>query len=244
MASPVAAAGRRITPAGRTSVRSLLPDRGWRKRPLPLHGAGRKKDAACIRLGIKISDVCPGPGLIFLEIFFIQANGDGAGLRVSDTPIGKIGMLICGENTNPLARYSLIAYLADRFERAAIFLIRGDTAIGWKGVLHREPLPEIADTRIPLGEPSVLKAVVDGSGLYLGPLADTPMNMKILEGMGGGRPKTVLLAPLMISGRIVTILYADGEIILDKSVPELQKLLTKTALAFEALICREKILMI
>ncbi|HEY6023441.1 MAG TPA: carbon-nitrogen hydrolase family protein, partial [Pseudolabrys sp.] len=39
----------------------------------------------------------------------IWANGDGAGLRVSDTPTGKIGMLICGENTNPLARYSLIA---------------------------------------------------------------------------------------------------------------------------------------
>ena len=39
----------------------------------------------------------------------IWANGDGAGLRVSDTAIGRIGMLICGENTNPLARYSLIA---------------------------------------------------------------------------------------------------------------------------------------
>src|SRR5690349_24070468 len=39
----------------------------------------------------------------------VWANGDGAGLRVTDTPIGKIGMLICGENTNPLARYTLIA---------------------------------------------------------------------------------------------------------------------------------------
>jgi aliphatic nitrilase len=39
----------------------------------------------------------------------VWANGDGAGLRVNDTAIGKIGMLICGENTNPLARYSLIA---------------------------------------------------------------------------------------------------------------------------------------
>jgi aliphatic nitrilase len=39
----------------------------------------------------------------------IWAPGDGAGLRVSETPVGKIGMLICGENTNPLARYSLIA---------------------------------------------------------------------------------------------------------------------------------------
>lgn len=39
----------------------------------------------------------------------IWASGDGAGLKVCDTPIGKLGMLICGENTNPLARYSLIA---------------------------------------------------------------------------------------------------------------------------------------
>lgn len=35
--------------------------------------------------------------------------GDGYGLRVADTKFGKIGALICGENTNPLARYALIA---------------------------------------------------------------------------------------------------------------------------------------
>lgn len=37
------------------------------------------------------------------------AAGDGAGLRVCDTPCGRVGMLICGENTNPLARYTMIA---------------------------------------------------------------------------------------------------------------------------------------
>ena len=35
--------------------------------------------------------------------------GDGHGLRVANTRWGKVGNLICGENTNPLARYSLIA---------------------------------------------------------------------------------------------------------------------------------------
>ncbi|KAI1485885.1 carbon-nitrogen hydrolase [Biscogniauxia mediterranea] len=35
--------------------------------------------------------------------------GDGYGLRVADTEFGKIGNLICGENTNPLARYALMA---------------------------------------------------------------------------------------------------------------------------------------
>ncbi|KAG8671033.1 hypothetical protein FPOAC1_004270 [Fusarium poae] len=39
----------------------------------------------------------------------IWAPGDGHGLRVADTPYGKIGNLICGENTNPLARYTLMA---------------------------------------------------------------------------------------------------------------------------------------
>lgn len=39
----------------------------------------------------------------------IWANGDGRGLRVAATEIGRLGMLICGENTNPLARYSLMA---------------------------------------------------------------------------------------------------------------------------------------
>jgi nitrilase len=39
----------------------------------------------------------------------IWANGDGRGLRVTPTAIGRVGMLICGENTNPLARYALMA---------------------------------------------------------------------------------------------------------------------------------------
>jgi aliphatic nitrilase len=39
----------------------------------------------------------------------VWAPGDGHGLRVANTRIGKIGALICGENTNPLARYSLAA---------------------------------------------------------------------------------------------------------------------------------------
>ncbi|KAI1104256.1 nitrilase [Jackrogersella minutella] len=37
------------------------------------------------------------------------APGDGHGLQVADTAFGKIGILICGENTNPLARYALTA---------------------------------------------------------------------------------------------------------------------------------------
>jgi aliphatic nitrilase len=37
------------------------------------------------------------------------AAGDGAGLQVCATRCGRVGMLICGENTNPLARFTMIA---------------------------------------------------------------------------------------------------------------------------------------
>jgi nitrilase len=36
-------------------------------------------------------------------------GGDGAGLKVVPTSLGRIGSLICGENNNPLSRYTLMA---------------------------------------------------------------------------------------------------------------------------------------
>ena len=39
----------------------------------------------------------------------VWASGDGAGLQVVETRLGRIGGLICGENTNPLARFALMA---------------------------------------------------------------------------------------------------------------------------------------
>jgi nitrilase len=39
----------------------------------------------------------------------VWAPGDARGLKVTDTAVGRVGMLICGENTNPLARFALIA---------------------------------------------------------------------------------------------------------------------------------------
>lgn len=37
------------------------------------------------------------------------APGDASALRPVDTDVGRVGMLICGENTNTLARYALLA---------------------------------------------------------------------------------------------------------------------------------------
>ncbi|MEM7760356.1 MAG: nitrilase-related carbon-nitrogen hydrolase, partial [Cyanobacteria bacterium P01_A01_bin.40] len=39
----------------------------------------------------------------------VWGQGDGSGLQVLDTAVGKVGALACWEHYNPLARYSLMA---------------------------------------------------------------------------------------------------------------------------------------
>lgn len=57
--------------------------------------------------------------------------GDGSGLKVVDTPVGKVGTLLCWENYMPLARYALYAqgievYVAPTY----------DSGDGWIGTLQ------------------------------------------------------------------------------------------------------------
>ncbi|KAI8960569.1 nitrilase [Daldinia sp. FL1419] len=60
------------------------------------------------------------------------APGDGHGLQVAETQYGKIGVLICGENTNPLALYTMTA--------------QGEQ-------IHISTWPAVWPTRLPHGPP-------------------------------------------------------------------------------------------
>jgi len=139
----------------------------------------------------------------------------------------------------------LIGYLGQEFERGALFQVRGGMVTGWKAVYRQQEVTDFPRFTIPLNQPSVLKTVAEGAVFHLGPIPETPFNQIMLEWMGGGRPDTAVLLPLLIMGRVVNILYAEGkERELGERFVELQKLLTKSVLAFEILIFRDKILMI
>jgi nitrilase len=57
----------------------------------------------------------------------VCGDGDGRGLRVVDTPVGRLGGLICWENYMPLARVALYAdgveiYVASTWDSGATWL--------------------------------------------------------------------------------------------------------------------------
>jgi nitrilase len=57
--------------------------------------------------------------------------GDGSGLRVIDTPVGRIGTLLCWENFMPLARFALYAQGID-IHIAPTY----DSGEGWTGTMQ------------------------------------------------------------------------------------------------------------
>ncbi len=139
----------------------------------------------------------------------------------------------------------LMQYVAQEFNRGALFLVRENTITGWRAVQKNKPVAGFENFHIPLDEQSVLKIVAEGSTFYLGPIPNTANNNTMLRMMGGGKPAIALMVPLMIIGRVVSILYVDGRgKDLREKVVDLQKLINKAAMAFEILILKNKIKMI
>jgi len=137
---------------------------------------------------------------------------------------------------------SIASYLAHEYARVALFLVRGNAAHGWKASIDGQELPEFKQAQFPLDEPSILKTVVETSSFLLGPIPRTPFNSMFLQEIGGRVPQTALLVPLLMMGRVVGIIYVDGQgEELAEKLFELQKITIKAAMAFEILVLKNKI---
>jgi hypothetical protein len=134
--------------------------------------------------------------------------------------------------------------LSQEFGRAALFIVRGDIASGWRAFQDGLEIVDFEKVHITFARPSVLKTVTEGKSFYLGPLAVNPLNQRIVAALGGKAPDSALVMPLVVLGRVVDILYLEGgKGDLADSLPKVQRLLNKAAFAFEILICRDKILL-
>jgi len=138
----------------------------------------------------------------------------------------------------------LVSHLSLEFSRVALFMIKGTVAEGWKGMRNKRPIAGIKDLQISLGSPSVLKVVTEGKSFYLGAIPDSTGNSLMISEMGGDTPSSALLVPMMLMGRVVSIVYVEGgKEPLANRLADLQKLVGKVSMAFEILILKNKILM-
>lgn len=180
------------------------------------------------------------------ELEEVEVVGEEEWLRrIGHYSIDSASKSLAGAEDREEIAATLMGYLGQEFDRVALFVSRGETINGWKGLRNQEELKDFDRLVISGDPPSVLRTVAEGQGYYLGAIPDTPMNAVMLDGLGGGRPAAALLLPLVIMGRVVNILYVEGgEKDLGERFVELHRLLAKAALAFEILIFREKILML
>jgi hypothetical protein len=164
--------------------------------------------------------------------------------KVQHYAVGEISRRLAYVEDREEIAAAVLESLSSEFGRAALFIVRGDNASGWRALQAGVDIPDFEKVHIPFARPSVLKTVAEGKSFYLGPLTTNPLNQRILAALGGTPSASALVMPVVVFGRVVDILYLEGgEGDLADSLPEVQRLLNKAALAFEILICRDKILL-
>ncbi len=137
-----------------------------------------------------------------------------------------------------------IKYLGQEFTVGALFIIRSNMAVGWRGTSGGKLIEGLEGLNILLSKPSVLRDVHETGQFCMGTLIQTPENAQLLKTLGVGSGTPLLVLPIVMLKKVVAVVIVSaGMDALGKRLLELQKLVYKASLAFEMLIIKNKILM-
>ncbi len=137
-----------------------------------------------------------------------------------------------------------ISYLGQEFTAGALFIVRGNSAVGWRAVNGGEKVPRFNELQLLLSKPSVLRQVVESKSHYLGELAGTFENQLLLKALKLPLETTLVALPVVMLQKVVAVVLVTADMeALGRRLGELQKLVRKASLAFEMLIIKNKILM-
>jgi len=113
------------------------------------------------------------------------------------------------QNRDDLAK-AVLGFAKGFFKRAVLFTVRDNILFGWFGTGQGIKNQQVQKLLIEIKEPSVFKTVVECSCHYLGPVLAQPVNQQFLEAMGGAKPNSVFLIPLLWQQKVVYLLYGDN----------------------------------
>lgn len=106
---------------------------------------------------------------------------------------------------------SLLTGAAQFAERAALFVIKNEQAIGWRECEATDPsnLELIGGVSLPLSADTLLGRAAQTQSAWSGAPGSNSDNSLLIDQLGG-EPQTVVAVPLVARGKVVAVLYADS----------------------------------
>jgi hypothetical protein len=158
--------------------------------------------------------------------------------------VDRLSMDFAAARTRDDVANVFINYLGQEFTAGALFIVRGNHAIGWRGISGGEGVGGFSDLNLLLSKPSVLRDVVESRNFSMGSLIMTSENRQILKALNLTPDTSLLVLPLVMLNKVVAVVLVTADMdALGRRLGELQKLVRKASLAFEMLIIKNKILM-
>ncbi|MEA3362697.1 MAG: hypothetical protein U9Q61_05440 [Thermodesulfobacteriota bacterium] len=137
---------------------------------------------------------------------------------------------------------AIIGYLKTDFPDCALLMVRANLATGWLAS-NNKTTQNFEQINIPIQEKSVFHLVATSHSPYLGPVADSVQNRKILDYFSSPPQINSLIFPVLVRKRLVSILYIQGQLEeLEHRLVEIQNIVDKAEMSFQLLIMRNKIL--
>lgn len=136
----------------------------------------------------------------------------------------------------------LLAFLAARYRRAALFRVARAGASGWRAAGEGVDPSAFARFSVGFDQPSIFLNLRQGSGIHMGPLPPMPAHRELARTWGGELPRDCVMLPVRLKDRLVTVIYADRAEGGAPGLPldELRRLAAATASAYERSILRKK----
>jgi hypothetical protein len=106
---------------------------------------------------------------------------------------------------------SLLTSAAQFAERAALFVVRNEQAIGWRECEASDPanLELIGGVSLPLSADTLLGRAARSLSALSGAPGSNSEDSLLIDQLGGD-PQTVAAVPLVVRGKVVAVLYADS----------------------------------
>jgi hypothetical protein len=101
----------------------------------------------------------------------------------------------------------------------------------------------VRNIRVPLGEPSLFKQVVESRRTYQGAIEPTEQNNYFMNEVGGSRPDSVIAIPLVVDNKVALIIYGDNlpDLRPIKGVETLEIFMNQAGMALEKALLERKL---